>query len=161
MDKKKEAGIISWILVALVAITTCALFWVLRHYFTEPEVMTREAAVQTEQAGAAAFWPVCICIGLDVVWILAFVKVRGIITFFNRRELVCTFDMAKQAEIRRRLAGNGIRYKVQMAGTGAGTERQGYDIGRARKPEFIIYVHKKDFEKASCTINASWQRPSF
>lgn len=78
---------------------------------------------------------------------------KNTITFFNRRELVCTFDTAKQAEICRRLAGNGIDYKVKTAGTGAGTGRQGYDIGRLRKPEFIIYVHKKDFEKASYVIN--------
>ena len=41
---------------------------------------------------------------------------KNTITFFNRRELVCTFDTAKQAEIRRRLAGNGIDYKVKIAG---------------------------------------------
>lgn len=153
MDKKTKKRSASWILAVLIAVTTFALFRVMGHYFTEPEVVTQETAEQMAQAGKAAVLPVCLCLALDAVWVLALVKVRGVITFWNRRQLICTFDTAKQAEIRRRLAGNGIEYKVQMAGTGAGTGRQGYDISRLRKPEFIIYVHKKDFEKASGVIN--------
>ena len=87
-------------------------------------------------------------------WVLPLIKVKGLITFFNRRELVCTFDTAKQAEIRKRLTESGIRYKVRMAGSETGTGRSGYKAARLRKPEFIIYVHKKDFENASCALNA-------
>lgn len=35
------------------------------------------------------------------------------ITIFNRKELICTFDMKEQGEIRNALEQNGIQYQVK------------------------------------------------
>ncbi|PWM43855.1 MAG: hypothetical protein DBX47_06545 [Clostridiales bacterium] len=79
------------------------------------------------------------------------------LTVFNRRELLCTYDMKAQADIRGILANNNIEYKVKtvnqksssvfdvaLRGTG-GSLGENMDF----EYEYIIYVHKKDYDKAA------------
>lgn len=78
------------------------------------------------------------------------------ITIFNRKELLCTFDMKKQATTREILAQNGIDYSIKTINrksaalalrdermrTGTLGEKLEYEY------EYIIYVKKEDYEKA-------------
>lgn len=145
--RKSNVQVLSLALVFLIIVTTLVLGGILKYYFagSMESVPTEE---QMEKAQIAAALPTCICIGLDAIWAGILIKVRGIITVFNRRELICTFDMAKQANIRKLLADHGINYRVRLAGISAGAGQGGYDAARLRKPEYIICVHKKDFERA-------------
>lgn len=66
------------------------------------------------------------------------------ITVFNRRVLLVTFDIAKYAKIRDALQTNGIDYVVIPHNNGG--------LGFARNAdalcEYVVYVKKKDYEKA-------------
>lgn len=77
------------------------------------------------------------------------------ITIFTRKELLITFDMKHQADVRDILAANDIDYIVKV------TDRQDAAVisrGGAREGslgmnqnyayEYKIYVHKKDYENA-------------
>lgn len=74
------------------------------------------------------------------------------ITVFNRKELLCTFDMKKQAEVRDILWKFDISYEVRtsicadyFAGgrmTGSASETPEHQT------EYIIYVKKEDYERA-------------
>lgn len=70
------------------------------------------------------------------------------ITIFNRRELISTFDIDEQARIRSILAHNDIDYTVKTV-----------DINRdnhfdhRNQYEYIIYVKKDDLDEAICLIN--------
>ena len=77
------------------------------------------------------------------------------LTIFNRKELLITLDMNRQATVRDILAANGISYTVKV------TNRQNTSaIGRSRASvgsfgmnadlayEYKIYVHKKDYDLA-------------
>lgn len=75
------------------------------------------------------------------------------ITIFNRRELLCTFDMKKQAEVRDILWKFDIPYEVRVS------DRADIFLGgtmnpesRSQQPEhqteYLIYVKKEDYEKA-------------
>lgn len=82
------------------------------------------------------------------------------ITIFNRRELMNTYDMGKQAAVRGILADNHIDYHIKTvnrnspsplsAGTRAsfGTLGQNPNI----QNEYIIYVKKSDYEKARSLV---------
>lgn len=78
------------------------------------------------------------------------------IHFFNRRELIATFQMEEQARIRTVLHDAGIEYSVKTVNrTGAsplsaGTRGRTGSLGSSMKDmyEYIIYVHKDDYEKA-------------
>ena len=82
------------------------------------------------------------------------------ITIFNRRELSVTYDMARQAEIRRPLAESGIDYQVKVVNHS--TVSLGGEMTRARtgsfgenanfSHEYIIYVKKRDYERAKYLI---------
>lgn len=79
------------------------------------------------------------------------------ITVFNRRELISTFDMRKQAEIRSILSDNGIEYHVKTINrkspSPAGAGSRGYTGTYGEKTdmayEYVIYVKKEDYENAS------------
>lgn len=77
------------------------------------------------------------------------------ITIFNRKELLITLDMKRQANIRDILAANGIDYTVKVtnrqnaAVIGSSRTRDG-SIGMNPNLayEYKIYVHKKDYDNA-------------
>lgn len=78
------------------------------------------------------------------------------ITIFNRRELINTFSMSKQSEIRTLLANNKIDYIIRTVNRKSPSP---FSVGsRARTGtfgeneelmyEYIIYVKKQDYEQA-------------
>lgn len=78
------------------------------------------------------------------------------ITILNRKELTITFDVKEQARIRSVLADHQIDYNIKTvnrmsptpmaAGTRAYTGTHGQNTDTMY--EYIIYVHKSDYEKA-------------
>ena len=81
------------------------------------------------------------------------------ITVFNRKELIITMEMNRQAEVRNILSQNGIDYTVKttnlqtapiFGNRRAHTGRFG--INPDYSYEYKIYVHKKDYEKAVSLI---------
>ena len=83
------------------------------------------------------------------------------ITIFNRRELLTTYDMAQQAQARAVLDAAGIPYKVRvvdrkngqamLAGSRARTGSLGENMAMAY--EYTIYVAKEDLERAQLALN--------
>ncbi|HIY09991.1 MAG TPA: hypothetical protein H9840_01665 [Candidatus Anaerofilum excrementigallinarum] len=83
------------------------------------------------------------------------------ITIFNRRELLTTYDMAQQAQARAVLDAAGIPYKVRvvdrkngqamLAGSRARTGSFGENMAMAY--EYTIYVAKEDLERAQLALN--------
>lgn len=81
------------------------------------------------------------------------------ITVFNRKELIITMEMSRQAEVRSILSQNGIDYTVKTTNLqtvplfGSTRGRTGScGINPDYSYEYKIYVHKKDFEKAAFLI---------
>ena len=82
------------------------------------------------------------------------------IAIWNRRELETTWDMNRQAEIRSILAGNQIDYIIktvnpQTTNFLGGTQRGrtgSFGIKTAYSYQHKIYVHQKDFERATYLI---------
>lgn len=82
------------------------------------------------------------------------------ITVFNRKELTVTFDLNEQARIRTLLAAEGIDYSVKTvnrmsaspisAGSRSRTGTYGQSTGAMT--EYIIYVKKADYERATKVI---------
>ena len=77
------------------------------------------------------------------------------LTIFNRKELIVTMDIHRQAEIRDVLAQNGINYTVKtknLQNSGVLDSQRGHTgnmgIDRSYSYEYKIYVHKKDYEVA-------------
>lgn len=74
------------------------------------------------------------------------------IHFLNRRELLLTKDMKKEAEVCALLAANQIEYRVKnvIRGSAAslGSNSHLNMMNERILPEIIIYVQKKDFEYA-------------
>lgn len=78
------------------------------------------------------------------------------ITIFNRRELLVTFNMQEQARVRNILADNDIDYLVKTSNRMgswlmAGSSRShfgSFGVDQALTYEYRIYVHKDDLEKA-------------
>lgn len=78
------------------------------------------------------------------------------ITILNRKEICVTFDMERQAEVRRILSANGIDYTVKTvnskspspfaAGSRARTGTFGENL--SLECEYQIFVHKDDYEEA-------------
>lgn len=83
------------------------------------------------------------------------------ITIFNRRELLTTYDMAQQAQARAVLDAAGIPNKVRvvdrkngqamLAGSRARTGSFGENMAMAY--EYTIYVAKEDLERAQLALN--------
>lgn len=83
------------------------------------------------------------------------------ITIFNRRELLTTYDMAQQAQARAGLDAAGIPYKVRvvdrkngqamLADSRARTGSFGENMAMAY--EYTIYVAKEDLERAQLALN--------
>ena len=77
------------------------------------------------------------------------------LTIFNRKELIVTIDIHRQAEIRDVLAQNDIDYTVKtknLQNSGALDSQRGHTgnmgIDQSYSYEYKIYVHKKDYEAA-------------
>ena len=75
------------------------------------------------------------------------------ITVFNRKELLCTFDMKKQAEVRDILWKFDISYEVRVSDradffVGGRMTEGGYGDRPEHQTEYIIYVKKEDYERA-------------
>lgn len=76
------------------------------------------------------------------------------ITIFHRKELVTTYSMKEQAEIRNYLAAAGIDYLVKVENmTGNVSRSRGMTGSYGQSPQYdniyVIYVHKKNYEEAS------------
>ena len=77
------------------------------------------------------------------------------LTIFNRKELIVTMDIHRQAEIRDVLAQNDIDYTVKtknLQNSGVLDSQRGrignMGINQDYSYEYKIYVHKKDYEAA-------------
>ena len=83
------------------------------------------------------------------------------ITIFNRKELCITYSMKEQAEIRNKLSQNNIAYSIRVINRmspslfGSGIRSRAGSFGQNMdfNYEYIIYVHKKDYEEAKHIIN--------
>lgn len=83
------------------------------------------------------------------------------ITIFNRKELVTTFDMKKQVKVRDLLSQFKIPYTVHIfnrkspspfdAGSRARTGTFGENL--QLEYQYTIFVKKSDYEKADAVIN--------
>ena len=77
------------------------------------------------------------------------------LTIFNRKELITTMDMQRQANIRSILSANGIAYTVRtenLQGSSSFGGRRGrsgsFGVDPNYSYEYHIYVHKNDYENA-------------
>ncbi|SEU25485.1 hypothetical protein SAMN05443270_3991 [Lacrimispora sphenoides] len=83
------------------------------------------------------------------------------ITIFNRKELISTYDMKKQVEVRDLLNQFKIPYSINVINRkspslfGAGSRARTGTFGENLKLEYqyIIFVRKTDYEKAYAVIN--------
>ena len=81
------------------------------------------------------------------------------ITILNRKELIVTMEMNRQAQVRDILSQNGIDYTVKttnlqaapMVGNSRGRVGS-FGVNQNYSYEYKIYVHKKDLEKAAYLI---------
>lgn len=82
------------------------------------------------------------------------------ITIFNRKELIITYDLVKQAELRNLLAGSNIKYLVKTRNRKSPSPFSAGSVGRTRtfgenlslEYEYKIYVHKDDYNEALSII---------
>ena len=81
------------------------------------------------------------------------------ITIFNRKELLITSDLKRQAEVRDILTANGITHTVKVtnrqhaAVLGSSRARSGsFGINQNLAYEYKIYVQKKDYGNAARLI---------
>ena len=81
------------------------------------------------------------------------------ITVFNRKELLITFDMKRQADVCKKLSAKGIDYTVKttnlQSSAPAGVQRArtgNYGIDEKYSYEYKIYVRKGDYDRASSLI---------
>lgn len=87
------------------------------------------------------------------------------LTIFNRRELLITFDIQRQAEVRSLLAQNKIAYLTKVINIngplifGSSRARMGnFSIQSAYQYEYKIFVHKSDFDLATAIMNNQYKR---
>ena len=82
------------------------------------------------------------------------------ITIFNRAELIITYDMKKQADVRNILSANNIPYIIKtrnLTSTGIGnantrTRAGSFGVNTDSSYEYKIYVKKNDLEQAKYLI---------
>lgn len=85
------------------------------------------------------------------------------ITIFNRKQVLVSFSMEKQAKVKDILDHNGINYYERVinrrssSSFGSGTRSITGSFGEKTSYmyEYIIYAHKKDFELANRYIRNS------
>ena len=64
------------------------------------------------------------------------------ITIFNRKQLIITYDITIQSKIKDVLAANNVDYIINPV----------MGLYGSRQAEYKIYVHKKDYEQACYLI---------
>ena len=69
------------------------------------------------------------------------------IHFFNRRELLMTYDLRQVNELRDLLLANRIDCQVKVINSPMGAGRNRLVVSR-RQEQHIVYVHKTDWEYA-------------
>ena len=69
------------------------------------------------------------------------------IHFFNRKELLMTYDLREVNRIREILLANRIDYRVKVVNASIGAGRNRLSFSR-RQEQHIVYVHKADWEYA-------------
>lgn len=75
------------------------------------------------------------------------------ITVFNRRELIVTMDIKRQADIRSILADNNIDYVVKTTNLERRRGHTGsFGINQDYSCEYKIFVHKNNYGKAEALI---------
>lgn len=72
-------------------------------------------------------------------------KLKILITIFNRKEIIITYDTAIQSKVRDILASDNIDYIIKVRNV------HPYALN-LHSYEYKIYVHKKDCEQATCLI---------
>lgn len=83
------------------------------------------------------------------------------ITILNRKELITVFSIKQQGIIRELLNSEGIKYSIKTVDQrsplpfSSGNRSQTGTFGEnlEMNMEYIIYVHKDDFEKADYILN--------
>jgi hypothetical protein len=88
-----------------------------------------------------------------------------VLTIFNRRELLITFDIQRQAEVRSLLAQNKIAYSTKVISIngpsifGGSRARTGnFGIRSDYQYEYKVFVNKSDFDLATAIINNQYKR---
>ena len=77
------------------------------------------------------------------------------ICMFNRKELLTTFSMERQARVRDVLAANGIEYRVRARSNTGGLSRSRTVLPGTNMEtmyQYYIYVKRSDYEKAEHLI---------
>ena len=81
------------------------------------------------------------------------------ITVFNRKELLVTMDMSRQADVRNILSANSIPYVIKttnlQSSQFAGNRRGQFGtlgVNQQYTYEYRIFVHKNDYDKAAGLI---------
>lgn len=77
------------------------------------------------------------------------------IHLFNRKELLTTSSMDRQAQVRDVLAANRIAYRVRVRSNTGGLSRSRTVMpgtGMEAMYQYYIYVKKEDYEKAKYLI---------
>lgn len=72
------------------------------------------------------------------------------ITILNRKELLVTYDIKLQADIRQLLSMHGIEYTTKVCNHKAHRKTFG---SFCKSAEYIIYVKKEDYLKATYLLN--------
>lgn len=72
------------------------------------------------------------------------------ITIFNRKELIITYSMEKQAKIRDLLSSHKIEYTISTMGNFWQSDTRGIGtmLPVSAQTEYKIYVRKADYEEA-------------
>ena len=70
------------------------------------------------------------------------------LTIFNRKELLNTLDMNRQAAVRNILSANNIEYIVNVTNLQRSFKNCSYGVNLNFSYEYKIYVHKKDYDRA-------------
>ncbi len=77
------------------------------------------------------------------------------ITIFTRKELLVTYDMKRQSDVRDILSANGLKYVVKVTNRqnaavfGSSRAKTGsFGVSTDLSYEYKIYVHKKDYDNA-------------
>lgn len=78
------------------------------------------------------------------------------VNMFNRRELILTHSIDRQAEVRAILSANGIDYQIKtISPPNERGHRGSLGINSDYSYEYRIYVHKNDYEKANYILKKS------
>jgi len=75
------------------------------------------------------------------------------ITILNRKELIITYSLEKQAKVRNLLSSHKIDYAISSTGNIWQSNVRGMGINVSAQTEYKIYVKKADYQKAVLILN--------